>query len=302
MVSRCVPGPINSCSISWRGAGVDNPQNRLVADLNRHPNGGITEVCTGDETGVAVNLRDGLTQVTAPANQPTTLAIDENGQLYAPLQARKRSRFPATATIIAGGANTVILDRNVTLDNSAGATAACWEICVDICDAWINNPRGNAPSVTIEDHQLTLDNDTHAVPAHTHQIPNVFIDLDDPNRDNNHDHGGDDTHDHGGDHVHNHGGPYVLTHGSPIAIDDPNANATMRLFIGNTACRFLSADRFFNTYSGRICSDIEVAAGQTAVVPITIDIGADANIADTFDVSSGSLIVTCAPVSCDDLC
>ena len=153
MSNRCVPGPINTCSVTWRDLGVDNPQNRLLADVSLHPTGGLQEICDGDQVGVAVCLRDG-NEVTEPApNQPASLAVDPDGKLYAPLPPRKRKRLPSASAEISPGSTSapysLIDDTSIQLDNFGSTTEACWEICIDVCSARVNYPTGGNWQVTI---------------------------------------------------------------------------------------------------------------------------------------------------------
>ena len=131
--------------------------------------------------------------------------------MYYPVRAFQREEFAQNVIQVIGG-TTAVNSRTLTLDNATGTTAACWEICVDIFDAFIQEPNTAARTVTLEADEHVISPDDGA--GHTH----------------------------GGDFPHNHGGT--------LTVAEFPAEASLRLTIGTTGWRYLAADRGFAAYSG----------------------------------------------------
>ena len=153
---RCVPGPVNTATIRWRDPAADK-QRRLHADVYPHETGGLTELSDDDGKGLAVCILND-TGTTEPApNQTAGIARTPNGKLYAPLPQRKRRTIPAVTRPNVSASQQLLSNDSIELNNEAGDQPACWEVCVDICDGFIDNPVTAAPTVTIPPDTTTIN-------------------------------------------------------------------------------------------------------------------------------------------------
>lgn len=77
--------------------------------------------------------------------------------------------------VLAGGSNSSVTgstnlfsdQSTITLDNSEGSVDACWEVCIDVCDAWIDCPSNGNSSVSIPPITMTIPADGGQV-SHSH--------------------------------------------------------------------------------------------------------------------------------------
>lgn len=145
---RCAPGPDNSATIRWRDPAA-NSQNRLIGDVYPHNLGGLTELSDTDDKGLAVCILNDDGPTDPAPNQDPGIARSQNGKLFAPLPAKKRRVIAGqTRTGITGGTQLLTND-TIQLDNLDGQAAACWEVCIDICSGFIDNPTVDQATVTI---------------------------------------------------------------------------------------------------------------------------------------------------------
>ncbi len=251
---RCAPGPDNSCTVAWTTVGT-GPNARIRASTRQHPTGGLEETCDDTEYGQAIKMLGGRTIENPPDGvTESQLRVTDNGETWVNLQPKTRYELPAgVAPNVTTGTN--LMDRSITIDTTNFTQDSCWEICVDICDAYIDTPTGTGATVTIPP-------------------------------------GGEIT-------VGDAGGTFTHSHGTINVTPAPASGAVLSLTIGGTTCQYLAADKFFGAYSGRICRELTIPAGQANTVPIQADI-ATAAVDAGFTASSGSMTVYVQRIECSE--
>lgn len=85
-------------------------------------------------------------------------------------------------------------------------------------------------------------------------------------------------------------------------IVDQISSGQMIFNIDGHACNAFSADRFFGTYSGRICHELLLDGGQVHQIPIGATVVADSTVTIPFTANTGAITAVFEQIECSEFC
>ena len=356
--------PLNTCTITTRDPSTTVPPGRVQQDVRVHPQGGLEERCDEEcdtpGRGLAVSICGNPTI----ANPPSVTVTDEDGNtttieqdsllrrssagcLWVKRSLGRRFKRVIGATVAqpaslnAGSTANFGDPTEITITND-GADAACYEICVDICNAFIDCPTGEPIQIesftgTTEDQDVTFTPDVTYEPEVAGQLPTVDIapvsftvDTDDQffSLNTSGDNatftvqGANQTIGIEPQATINIPPPAVSPSidveqttltipGQNITIDGSDAEiasqgkagVAMRVTFNGRTCELFAADNGYGAYSGRVClGDVTLEPQETFTSELEVDLLGKGNAADPFTASTGQLCVVMNEVSCEVNC
>ncbi len=262
-----------------------------MADVQLNPTGGLCEYCEddcGDEgRGVGICLcndtgiedpptatrtnADGSTElleIDNPLRRSTTGCLWIKPTLGTRFKKDIGAQIAQPASLNVGGVALVGTAQTIEITNDTPETV-CYDVCVDICNAFIDCPSAGAAGSTVtvpaQSVEVTGSSIQASGEAETLTIPARSIDVPE----------------------------------QTVEVELAKASTVYRLTFNGKTCEVFSADADYVPFSGRVClGEIEVDAGATFTSDLIVDLLGKGNAANPFTASSGELCVIATEVAC----
>ncbi len=290
------PTPLNSETVAWTDPNATNPKGRLQAHVNVAPNGGLksnsADDCGSTNMGLAVCVcgDDEIEEIptaTVPINgidtvveAENTLRITASGCLWAKRSLPRRWKKTISGAVnspqnLGAGQSLVTNTTQAVGITNETAEAMCLEVVADVCNAFINCPQSDAPTVTVVTPTAGFNGDLIVENLSGNAETLQFSPT----------------------------GTVIISDVTATATQAGKAGVGMRVNFDGRTCELFAADNGYGSYSGRIhLGEITVNPGETFSSDFITSLYGHADVTNPFTASTGDICIRFTEVDCEVNC